>query len=280
MKFHFRPRTTILCLLAASGMLRASYWQWERHGQKLEYINTLETRLEIPVEPLSSYLPLNQDWQSLIHRRLQVDGKYDFDHEIILRNRRQEEMAGVNIVTPLQLAGTQSYILVNRGFIPLKFSDRSSRIAFQKEKLVSFVGLVKETQSAKFFAPKDRPAGNGQDWVDSWLRIDLENIQKQLPYKLLPFYVEFMGTTDVQAAKERIVSSQAGKEEIFMLQPKNISISEELSSEVYKKYPIADFSSVIPAGRHLGYVYEWAIMAAATLLVGLLLQFRPPRSSH
>ena len=75
---------------------------------------------------------------------------------------------------------------------------------------------------------------------------------------------------------EDMLSTDAGKEELFMLTSRDKGdATGELKPGL--EYPVPDFSTVIPPGRHLGYVYEWAIMAAATLLVALLLQFRPPR---
>ena len=43
------------------------------------------------------------------------------------------------------------------------------------------------------------------------------------------------------------------------------------------KYPIPVYDTVIPPGRHLGYVFEWAVMALMTFLICLILQFKRPK---
>ncbi len=270
MRFRFSPRVSFTCLLLAVLMVRASVWQWDRHAAKQAEIELMIQRLESPVIPLGQALqalPLAE----LPYRRVQVEGVYDFAHEMVLRNRRYEGRPGVYVLTPLRLTGTEQTLLVSRGFIPMEQAGRESRVAFQGAAAVRFIGLVKSPQTQRLFAPADPKAGPGLPWVDAWLRVDTENMSRQLPAVLLPMYVEIMTDPDEVARTARaIVRSDVKREDVIF------AAFAPATEHISTNYPVPVFDAVIPPGRHLGYVYEWAFLATITLLMGIILQLRRP----
>ncbi len=278
MRFRFSWRVTLIAGLLALGMLRMSYWQWERHQAKTEYIAALNHRFEEPVKPLPSLLSEKTAWESLPHRRVFIEGEYDFAHEMVLRNRRSDGVAGMHVLTPLRLAGTDKAILVSRGFVPLEKSSQEARKIFQGEARVSFIGLVKESSDERFLAPQDPETGDGKHWVDAWLRVNIPKISRQIPYPLLPVYVERMGKDEQSIQKEDLITKESGRDELFVLSSKP-SLQQVKLPDWSLSYPIAAFDTVVPAGRHLGYVFEWAAMALGTIIVAVLLQFRRRRST-
>lgn len=275
MRFYFKPKVTFVCLLLAALMLRASVWQWHRHTEKQLYIAELSRNLEQDIVPLTSLLAANEDWTSLLHRRVGVEGEFDFAKEVVLRNRKYQDFAGVHVLTPLRIAGTAKYVLVSRGFVPLESAKSGERKAFQREAVAKFVGLIKESKERRTFAPADPESGPPNPWVDAWLRVDLPKIAAQLPYELLPFYLEVMNDTDSATAKSEIVRSDEQRGELFFL-PNRVGQTEAQRLDP-ARLPIPSFDTVVPAGRHFGYVWEWGVMALVTVLVGLLLQLKPPR---
>lgn len=288
MRFYFKPKVTAICVLLALGMVRLAFWQWDRHEEKQNFITAMNARLELDPTPLSQLLEtagltsnaINLDQvESLLHQRVTVQGEYDFEKEVVLRNRRLDGAAGVYVLTPLKIGGSDHWVIVNRGFIPLSRSNRDARKQFREQAHASFIGLLKEGSTAAALAPKDPPTGPNLPWVDAWLRVDLEKISAQLPYPLLPFYVEVMSTVDPSSAAKEIVKSSAGREELLFLGLNERDAGNRPDYDPALNYPIPAFDTVIPAGRHLGYVYEWSIMAVMTLLIGLVLQLRPPRVS-
>lgn len=274
MRIYWSRKTTIICLVLMALMLRLSYWQWQRYQQKLGFIAKLDNNLAQPVAPLNSLL--DQELHNLLHRRVSIEGSFDYDHEMVLRNRRFEEQPGVFVVTPLHLKDTDKWVLVSRGFIPIKFSTPEQRKQFQTPGPVNLIGLIKASQPRRFLSPSDAPSGPGKPWVDSWLRIDVPSIAKQLPYPVLPVVIESMGAQEESAEqiKEKMVVSKAEREEMLFLPQRSVALPEHaLAPE--RQYPIPVYDTVVPPGRHLGYVYEWIIMAVVTGLIGLVLQLRP-----
>ncbi len=284
MRFYFSKKITIIGLIAAALMVRASFWQAERYEWKLGLISKLNENVsKDPLPVLVAISDFNNDTSNYIHRRVIVNGKYDFSKEIVLRNRRFKDEPGVFVITPLKVDGSDQYILVNRGFLPLAKASQEKREIFHRPESVSFLGLLKETMPPKFLAPSDKPADPNNERIDSWVRVDVENISKQLPYSVAPFYLEIMKLGDnatgyelnSKEIEEQILDTSAGKEELFFLPGRSqITAHTQFKDE---DLPIPIFDTVIPPGRHYGYIFEWAIMAAVTLLITFGLQLRKPK---
>lgn len=278
MAFRFSIRVTLICLLLAILFGRLSMWQWERYLQKLEIVKALEYNISQPPVPLSSLLPLaDASWKGVLHRRVTLTGTYDYDHEIILRNRRHEGFSGVHVITPLAIDGTNKRILVNRGFVPLENSTVEMRKKFRRTSADSFTGLIKESSKQKLFSPSDPDTGQGLPWVDAFLRVDIPKISAQLPYEILPVYLEVADTSDARKAVEEVVASSShGRDELLAMSGQGLTQSFGMNAPELD-YPIPTFNTILPPDRHLGYVYEWGIMSFATIIIGGILQFRRPR---
>ena len=274
MRIYFSAKVSLIGLVLIAIFLRLAYWQWTRHLEKRVTIVALEARLKQPLGDLALLLNNSKpNWDELFYRRFHVVGEYDFQHEVVMRNRMYEQNAGVHVLTPLRIAGSDRYILVNRGFIPLEQAAREKRTIFQRSSTADFLGLIKEGRPAKFLAPPDEKPQPGK-WVDSWLRVDPAEMQKQLPYQLLPAYVEVMSITDPKQVEGLVVKADSGREDLLFLGLKDASGQERKLLPI-GNYPLPVFDTIIPAARHLGYVYEWSFMALATFLICLILQLRP-----
>lgn len=272
MRMRFSLKATLIGLTLAAGMVRLSYWQWERHVAKKDLIASLDARLEKEPVPLQEILKSQApSWSELVHSRVKVAGDYDFSHEVILKNRRYKGHAGVFVLTPLLIKDTSDYILVNRGFIPLEKSEQSLRTAFQQKKEVEFIGVVKESSPRRFLAPADPPAGPGLKWVDSWLRVDLAEMTKQLPYTPLPVWLEIINEPNIALAREQMIQISSHKDELLSLAQRDTTKVEPLLNT---ELPAPVYDIIIPAGRHLGYVFEWALMAIVTLMITFIVQLR------
>ncbi|MCB0319041.1 MAG: SURF1 family protein [Bdellovibrionales bacterium] len=270
--FKFSLSTTLISGVIALLMFRASYWQWTRHEAKIALIAELENRMQQEILNQNELVNFKNDWSQLIHRKVNVTGNFDFDKEMILRNRRYKKTPGFYVITPFKLANSETAILVNRGFIPDKQSDPESRIQFRNYPgQISFYGLIKDTMNRKFLAPEDPPAGENNKWVDAWLRVDIQHMQKQVPYKLLPVYLEFIATNSAEISLEQIVKSDVDKTDMLFLPSRSETLSTQ---DEARTYPIPQVNTYVPPGRHLGYVFEWIILALITIAIGFIAQLK------
>lgn len=273
MQIAFSPFTTVIGGVLAALMIRASFWQAERHEQKVRMVAELQRNLQAPITEFSELAAAPPaDWSSYHFRRVNVAGRYDFEHEVVLRNRRFEDLPGTHVITPLKVDGTDLHILVDRGFAPLHLSKRSERSALRREESAKFTGIIKPGVARRFLAPADPPTGGGRPWVDQWLRVDIAQIAEQLPYSLAPVYLEIMENPSSAEAAALIVSAKNGRDDIFFPGSEVRIPSRRDVPEL--AYPVPMFDTVVPPSRHKGYVYEWAFMALGTVLITVVLQLK------
>lgn len=276
MQFRFSLKVTLITGTLACGMIAASIWQWGRHLQKQQLIDRLHETLTLEPIALSDLLARNPSWDDLTFRRVKLSGTYDFSHEVILRNRNLNGRAGVHAITPLKLDYSDHYVLIDRGFIPMGREGRESRAAYHTPERADLYGLVKASSYQKFMAPRDPDAGNGKPWVDQWLRVDVPSMQKQLPYPVLPIYLEIMeDPNDPLLASKIVREGTAGRNDVLMYTGQAVQNFGMNSPEA--SYPIPTYDITPPPDIHLGYVYEWAFMALLTVGIGVIIQLKRPR---
>ena len=275
MNFRFSLKTTAICALLAAGMVWAAVWQWDRHLQKQVLIQELAATLQLPPIPLRDLATTSPDITKEVWRRVSFAGTYDFAHEVIVRrNRGSNDRAGFHVVTPLKLDDSDSYVLVDRGFIPLGRETLDIRRQYQQPEQVHGFGLVKNSMPPKWLAPNDPPAGDGHPWVDLWVRVDIDAMKKQLPYPVLPIYLETMQDPNDPLVTSKIVKEgAAGRNDVLTLTgQKNVENFGMESPEAH--YPIPLFDTTPLPDIHLGYVYEWSFMALLTVAIAIVLQLK------
>ena len=219
-------------------------------------------------------------WEELPYHRVTVSGTFDYNHEVILRNRRYEDRPGVFVLTPLKIDGTDATVLVSRGFAPIQYSEPQDRAGFKRPSHSSFTGLIKASVPRRFLAPADPPTGEGNPRVDAFLRVDLVKIGAQMPYPILPVWIEVMHEGDNIDPKSEIIRTKDERDDIMnpaQVLDKGVLGRTDLPPE---SFPVPVFDTIVPAGRHLGYVFEWALMAVATILIAIVLQLRPQRNTR
>lgn len=276
MRVYFKPKVTVVCLLLVALFCRLSYWQWTRHLEKKAFLVQLDKRLREDPTPLRDLAKRDDvDWGDLINRRVLVEGDYDYSHELVLRNRQNNGEPGVHVITPLKISGTDIGVLINRGFVPLSYSMPEARGKLKRDPHESFTGLIKETSRRKFLAPSDPEPNMGSKWVDAWLRVDVENIQKQIPYMILPIYLEKIPGDLKELEEASLIQTKSDRDEMFMPGERMFNMVHTRTSRPPTDYPTPAFDLVLPPGRHLGYVFEWALMGLFTALIGLVIQLRP-----
>ena len=186
--------TTIGVLAAAAVCVRLGTWQIERLGQR----RSANERIALmqSMSPLS--LPAQVDLESQEFRFATVSGEFDFKRQVALRNQVHEGVVGLHLITPLLIRdetrgnGEGIAILVDRGWIPLEGNEsRQGWKRYDLQPRSNLTGVIRLGQ------PPAADAGSGaglrSDEVirtDSWMKIDVAALSEQLPYVLLPVYLE------------------------------------------------------------------------------------------
>jgi surfeit locus 1 family protein len=178
-----------LVALGASSMIALGVWQLGRLQERRALNAAIAGRLDHPPIALPGALP---DVRDMEYRPVVVSGTFDFSHEIVLRNRALNGAPGFHLLTPLRIEGGQDAVLVDRGWIPYEAASPELRQPYARPAgPVTVQGLIRLSQARPAsLAPADPPLAPDRPRLDAWFWPDLARIQEQIPYPLLPFYVE------------------------------------------------------------------------------------------
>ena len=119
--FRIRVNWIILAavLMSIAGLLRLSWWQLERAGEKVEAQMELETQLSLTAPPLEE-IPrghLHRANPELPNRHVSLNGHYENDRAILVLAEFFDGQIGYGVVTPFRLDATDELVLVERGWI-------------------------------------------------------------------------------------------------------------------------------------------------------------------
>ncbi|MDB5843877.1 MAG: putative transrane cytochrome oxidase [Polaromonas sp.] len=146
---------TLAALLVAAGTFSLGQWQLRRAAQKEAVQAAIDAKNKL--SPLDgSSLSATENIADEIHRQAVVQGTWQATHTVYLDNRPMNGRSGFWVFTPLMLQGSGQVILVQRGWAPRDFADRSrlppvatpagmvtvqGRIAPPPSKLYAFKGV-------------------------------------------------------------------------------------------------------------------------------------------
>lgn len=103
-----------LAIAAASLFVRLGLWQVSRlHERQARNAVIAAQRLDAPVE----FSALPRDTGAAHYRSAHLEGRYDYAHELVLANRTRQGSPGVEILTPVRITGSDTAVLVNRGWV-------------------------------------------------------------------------------------------------------------------------------------------------------------------
>ena len=111
-------------LLAVGVTLSLGRWQLSRAAEKEAILASIEERGR-QVELAGGSLLGNMAAQELMHRRISARGRWLAERTVFLDNRVMNAQTGFYVVTPLQIEGSRVAVLVQRGWAPRNFADRT-----------------------------------------------------------------------------------------------------------------------------------------------------------
>ena len=154
-------------------------WQLERADFKESVQLKFEQRL---AEQYRQFRP-ETDLDDIEFRKLIVNGRYDNAHNILIDNQIHRGKAGYHVLTPLQLADSDSIILVNRGWAAWGVSRASLPSIPAATSVGGVAGIVNFPSE-----PAMRLGGIelSEHWPQLVRYIDIEALREQFSDRLLP----------------------------------------------------------------------------------------------
>lgn len=219
---------TLLVLALMAVLARLGVWQLHRLQERRAANAALVAALEsAPIDlnqTLDQYrVAAPEQLEQLENRPIEAAGRYDYDHQLTLILQNYEDRPGVDLVTPLVLDDGQTAVLVNRGWVPdADFQAGHLEAYTGSDEPVSVNGYIALTETLR-----RRTLANPTTPSDQIYRVDVAEIQKDLPYTLLPFYI-------------KDAPPEGGDTQPPLRIPREIDLSE---------------------GPHLNYAFQWFIFS-------------------
>jgi surfeit locus 1 family protein len=191
------PRRLLMAvlLLLALGFARLGVWQLSRlHQRQAANRVTLAARSAPPVLLPGSAL---ERPETLIGHRVIARGRYDHDHDIVLRGEALQGVPGVHLVTPLRLAGGDTALLVDRGFVPAP-----DAVSVEPERLREPGDIVAQGIVDSLGSRSGKPIVHAGR--TTWARLDLPALRERLPYPVLPVYLRQVPAPGVPSFPRRL----------------------------------------------------------------------------
>jgi surfeit locus 1 family protein len=115
---------TLAAVLVAGLTFSLGQWQLRRAAQKEAVQSAIEAKKSLSALDERA-LAASKNIAVEVYRRVVVQGVWQASHTVYLDNRPMNGRSGFWVFTPLALQGTGQAILVQRGWVPRNFADRT-----------------------------------------------------------------------------------------------------------------------------------------------------------
>ena len=184
--------TTLLVLAGIGLTIRLGIWQIDRYNENKAFADHL-TAMQAAAPLTVSGTAGPPDLTGMEYRAILATGTFDFGRQIAVRNQIWAQSwgnaTGYILVTPLVFQDG-SAILVDRGWIPEEDDTPASWRQFDQPGLVTVSGIIRLPARPEIGGVPDPTLSPGQTSLEFWNLIDIPRLQKQIPYPILPVYLE------------------------------------------------------------------------------------------
>lgn len=182
-KYQFSPRlwSIIVTLILLPVFFRLGIWQLDRAEEKRAIQQQQQSMRE------KGYLNINDvasPGDVFEYQQAVVTGEFIKERVMFLDNKPYKGVHGYHVITPFKINNRSEYILVNRGWVPMRVRREDLPEIVTSDKQQTIKGMIKFPSSP--FKLGDAINENVQwPWRIQWLEI--ESVAKQLDVKLLPY---------------------------------------------------------------------------------------------
>jgi surfeit locus 1 family protein len=217
----------VFALVISAGCVRLGFWQLHRLSERRALNAMLASRLEGAPAPVRDVL---REPATAQYRRVTATGTYDFGNEFSLASRTRQGSPGVNIVTPIRIAGTDTAVLVNRGWV------------YAPDAMTADLGRWREPEAATItgYLLNVEGAGRGPMTAPTsprvLRRLDRDSLAGRFPYPIAPLLI----------------------------------VATEAPSGANAATPARLAAPMLDEGPHLGYAFQWFAFALIGLIGGVV----------
>ena len=191
---EFKPTLlgTLITLICIPTFIKLGFWQYEKAALKQKIQANFEQTNANQSPNLKDFL-LNSE--QLEFKKIEVDGEYYKQYQILIDNKVENSLAGYHVITPLKIQNSDAYVLVNRGWIQGS-KERADIPTFDTPKGVLKIKGMAWLPTKKIFTLEDKTpvdkeqAATNAEWQLVWQHLDMQKYVKTAPIKILPIIVK------------------------------------------------------------------------------------------
>lgn len=232
--YQFKPRLipSLLVLILLPVLIRLGFWQISRANEKRAIIAAHNAEMALPPKRIDHALA---SAKGLKFHRLEIHGSFDDKYQIFIDNKIHQDKVGYDVVTPLRIANSQQYVLVNRGWVPMGKTRADLPTIKTPVHAVSIVGIAKyHTRDVASFGEGNR-SNSGWPAVVRW--VNIKEISKETGLNFVPF--------------------------MLLLDPKS-------QYGFVREWKFIN----MPPAKHMSYAVQWFAMATALVVIYLVVNLK------
>ena len=173
----------MVALAVAGGCIALGNWQYAKFERKEAAQAELDRRAADAPITLGGVLV---DAEALRARPVVVRGRFEAGRQFLVDNRIHREQAGYHVVTPLQIEGSETRVLVNRGWVPALARHSDVPAVATPGGTVELRGIA-VVPGSRFFT-----LGSEADssWQQVWQNLDLARFARLAGYPVQPVVLQ------------------------------------------------------------------------------------------
>ncbi len=185
--YRFQPSWlgTLITVCCIPLFIKLGYWQYHKAEQKKALQATYQRYQAAAPVTLPLLIEHTEPWR---YRAVQVVGHYLPQYQILLDNQVEAEQVGYHVITPLQIQGSDTVVLVDRGWIPAPDSHSDIPVVDTPTGQQQVTGKV-WLPSTKFYTLSAGTQQAVSGWQTVWQNMDMQRYQQAVPFKTLPLAI-------------------------------------------------------------------------------------------
>lgn len=234
-RFYFYPIPALVTLIGVALFLRLAWWQWDKAERAQATMEHLEQRIGTGALTLGSRLV---EADAFANRSVTVRGRYDASAQFFIDNQQHQGAPGLHVITPLRIEGTETRVLVNRGWIGWGASrDTLPRVAVPPEEvIVHGVAHVPSTKKRRWVSEEIGTSAQLKT------RLDLERYQQEFGHPVQPIVI--------------------------------LQNADDANDNLIRRWPTPENKTAM----HQGYAVQWVLVAIVLVIFFAITSFRRPKA--
>jgi len=226
----------VLVLLVPVGLFLAS-WQMDRAKEKEI---TEAVKLQNVAQDVLRVRPSDTNLTEMIFRDVEVDGNFVLEKQILLDNQKHNRKPGYHVFTPIRLSGSNTYILVARGWVQQGADRRFIPDLPGPENKVKIRG--KAAKIPVVGMKVGEPGESGLIWPKRLTYIDLPWLEKETGFNFLPYV-------------------------IYQTKGNDFGLARDWKQQLQMK-------NRMPPEKHIGYALQWLALTVLVVIMYLILSIK------